>query len=193
MVKKKEKVNGKEKILTNWFAYIKIIAYLFIFASSIAILTTVFLGAYSALEIEKSTRQEILSDSTVTTYLSRLNDYTNEDLNDMILNHPIKEILIFELILPTVSYLAIFILMVISCIYIIKLSNNVKTTNDLFTEEKLKIVNAIISIYDIIFSIDLILINNVNIFLLAFFAVAISVINYLFKQCVLYNKKLKNK
>ena len=141
---KKQIKNKEEKQLKNWMLDTTLFSWFFVILSSFFILAIVFLGTYSFLKINTGTKQDILNDVAVTSYLVGINSYSDASfLNNVLENNSTKEVLWFKLIIPSVYKLTILISIIVVCVYFMKLTKNVKTSSDLFTDEKLKIANLL--------------------------------------------------
>ncbi len=188
---KKQIKNKEEKQFKNWMSEITAISWFFVIISSFLVLAIVFLGTYSFLKINTGTKQEILTDDAVISYLVNINSYSDASfLNNVLENNSTKEVLWFKLIVPSVYKLTILISIIVVCIYFIKLTKNVKTSSDLFTDEKLKIASLLRKYLNIVLFLFILL--GMNIFVMFVYEVCTEIIYYLFKQCVTYNQ-LKTK
>lgn len=170
--------------LFSWF---------FVILSSFFILAIVFLGTYSFLKINTGTKQDILNDVAVTSYLVGINSYSDASfLSNVLENNSTKEVLWFKLIIPSVYKLTILISIIVVCVYFMKLTKNVKTSSDLFTDEKLKIANLLRKYLNIVLFLFILL--GMNVFVMIVYEVCTEIIYYLFKQCVTFNQiKTKGK
>lgn len=190
---KKQIKNKEEKQLKNWMLDTTVFSWFFVILSSFFILAIVFLGTYSFLKINNGTEQDILNDVAVTSYLVSINSYSDASfLSNVLENNSTKEVLWFKLIIPSVYKLTILISIIVVCVYFMKLTKNVKTSSDLFTDEKLKIANLLRKYLNIVLFLFILL--GMNVFVMIVYEVCTEIIYYLFKQCVTFNQiKTKGK
>lgn len=188
---KKQIKNKEEKQFKNWMSETTVISWFFVIISSFLVLAIVFLGTYSFLKINTGIKQDVLNDDAVVSYLVSINSYSDASfLNNVLENNSTKEVLWFKLIFPSVYKLTILISIIVVCVYFIKLTKNVKTASDLFTDEKLKIAGLLRKYLNIVLFLFILL--GMNIFVMFVYEVCTEIIYYLFKQCVTFNQ-LKTK
>ena len=184
---KKQIKNKEEKQLINWMSETTTISWFFVILSSFFILAIVFLGTYSFLKINTGTKQDILNDDVVVSYLVNINSYSDTSFfNNVLENNSTKEVLWYKLVIPSVYKLTVLISIIVVCVYFMKLTKNVKTTSDLFTDEKLKIVSILRKYLNIVLFLFILL--GMDIFVMLVYEVCTEIIYYLFKQCVTYNQ-----
>lgn len=184
---KKQIKNKEEKQLKNWMSDTIAISCFFVIVSSFLVLAIVIFGTYSFLKINTGTKQDILNDDVVVSYLVNINSYSDTSFFNNVLEHnSTKEVLWYKLVIPSVYKLTILISIIVVCVYFMKLTKNVKTTSDLFTDEKLKIVSILRKYLNIVLFLFILL--GMDIFVMLVYEVCTEIIYYLFKQCVTYNE-----
>lgn len=186
----------KKKILLKIWN-LKRFVYLLITLIGFFTIYVVNLGTLIYLFIKEKTIDEILANEPIMSFLRNFCGYSDATaVTNLINDIKINGLAMLNIYQPILLLIVIFAILIVTLIYIFKIVNKVSTKDELFTEEKLKyalIIRNCCFIMVFLAFFSFLFVNEYIFIILLCIDIFTVVIYYLFKQCVLYNKELKNK
>lgn len=192
MKKKKEELNidikksDKNIIkLKDLVSIVKFIATFGIIASSFISLVVIILCTITTLSISTGTTEQLLNNNSVIEYVAKINSYSISEVKDTIGTITNKGLFVtFDVILPSIIILAIFIFLIIASKKIINFVKDVKSNKSLFTTQKLKELKEIEMLLSVIGIILFIAFGFSYIIVYIILVITLEIILYLFNYCV---------
>lgn len=190
------KTEEEENIIKNMRS-IKRFVYLSITIIVFFTIYVVNLSALIYLFIKEKTIDEILANEPIMSFLRNFCGYSDATaVTNLVNNIKLNGLSMLNIYQPVVLLIVIFVILIIILIYVFKIVNKVSTKDELFTDEKLKyalIIRKCCFIMVFLAFFSFLFFNEYIFIILCCIDLFTVVIYYLFKQCVLYNKELKNK
>ena len=154
------------------------------FASGLALLMLIF-GIICTIAVSKLPKADLINDNIVVTLVSKLNNHSIIDTNDLISNMSNKTtFILLEIIVPTVAFISAMMLIIFLSKKVLDFVSNVKIEKDLFTPKKLDDVKDIILLLSLILLALLVLFNEPMIIIYLIVELLLFIIYLLFKKCV---------
>ena len=197
MVKKSNIKKDEEENIIKHMKSIKRFVYLSI---ALIVFFTIYvanLGTLIYLFIKEKNIDEILGNEPIMSFLRNFCGYSDAiTVTNLVNDIKINGLAMLNIYQPLLLLIVIFAILIIILIYVFKIVNKVSTKDELFTDEKLKyalIIRNCCFIMMFLAFFSFLFVNEYIFIILCCIDLFTVVIYYLFKQCVLYNKELKNK
>lgn len=159
------------------------------FATGAAILIFVF-GVISTISSINLSKEALLNNNIVLTFISKMNGYTILEVKDTIsLMDSRFSFIIFEIVIPAIAFIGTMLLIIVLAKRIIDFIGDVNTEKDLYNKKKLSTVREIISILSVILLATLVIFDRPSIIIYVLINVLLWIIYLLFKHCVLLEKR----
>jgi len=197
VVKKNNIKKDEEENIIKDMKSIKRFVYLLITLIGFFTIYVVILGTLIYLFIKEKTIDEILVNEPIMSFLGDFCGYSDATaVTNLVNDIKLNRLSILNIYQPILLLIVISAILIVTLIYIFKIVNKVSTKDELFTEEKLKyalIIRNCCFIMVFLAFFSFLFVNEYIFIILLCIDIFTVVIYYLFKQCVLYNKELKNK
>ena len=148
---------------------------------------TLTMGVITSITVFKSESMNYLANNQmVTSFITRINSYDIENVKEIILNDTKVELFIFEILMPTLLFVAASIYGIVLCKKIMDFVSELKTEKQVFTKEKfyefIKLKNIIIGFLIIVLIVfDFSLPYFVGAFIMD---ILLEIISYFYKHCL---------
>ena len=164
----------------------KLISLALVTINIVYLILTIGYSVFSTKTIFSNSFEDILKDEMTVNYLLKINDYSSlSDIQDAIEMDVGKvSFYMFEVVLPTIIIISVFILSIVLGKKLNDFINNVKSNADLFTSKK---IEELKKIRNMILDICILLFLKFNLTFLIFYALLdfmLEIIIYLFSNCV---------
>lgn len=199
--KKKEKVTSekvvKEKVVSNKELFsleqrrvVKIIAAIVtFFATMLGIVVFVF-GIIATLSVANGTKEEILSNNTVLTFISNTNHYTNAEAQSAIENMGSKPLfIIFEIVVPALALTCAMILVIYLAMRVVEFIRGVSKESELYTKSKYEDIKEMVEILSTALFVTFLIFDKPSIVFFLLIELLLLIIVVLFKKVVDLQKK----
>ena len=164
----------------------KLISLALVTINIVYLILTIGYSVFSTKTIFSNSFEDILKDEMTVNYLLKINDYSSlSDIQDAIEMDAGKvSFYMFEVVLPTIIIISVFILSIVLGKKLNDFINNVKSDADIFTSKK---IEELKKIRNMILDICILLFLKFNLTFLIFYALLdfmLEIIIYLFSNCV---------
>ena len=159
------------------------------FATAVAILIFVF-SVISCISVANLSKEDLVNNNIVVTIISKLNNYSINEVGDIISNMTNRFVFIlFEIVIPTIAFVGAMILILLLAKRVIEFISDVTYEKDLYNKKKLSDARDIIAVLSIVLLTTLVIFNKPTILIYLLIEALLTLIYYLFKKCVMLRKK----
>lgn len=191
-VKEEKKITKVERKSTNNIVFTKdikiIVKILAIMASFIATIVSIFVfvfGIITSLNAANLEKSELLHDNFSVTFISNVNCNTIIETENIIKGYGSKALfIIFDIVLPSIALITVMILLVIFSKQLLDFINSVTKENELFTKDKLNVIEKLTCLIAAMLTISLIFFGSPSIIIYLFISVLLFIVIGLFGKCV---------
>ncbi len=130
------------------------------FATMFSLVVCVF-GFITTFAIAGGSKEQLIGDNTVITFLSRMNNYTVAEAESAITGMGNKFLFIlFEVLVPAIALICAMLLVIYLSTRVLNFIHNIETEDDLFTKKKYQEVKDMVSILSTILFVTFLIFNT---------------------------------
>jgi len=184
----REKEISKKEKFTEFVRGFNLLVWIFLILTCFVSTTLIVRSTLNSLNVSNSSIEEIKNDELLMDYVSYINNYDYIETTSVFSNIEDKtELVVIEIILPTIIMLFGNVLLIISLKELLDLTKNVTDNQTLFTSDKYQlfkkfILNTIIALF--------LILKNLIIWLLI--VTLFEIIEYVFNYCVYLTNNKKS-
>jgi hypothetical protein len=167
------------------------IAKIGMFLFSVFLISCLVLSTLSIITVAKKSKEVAASKDYVVEYLATVNNSSDTFIKERLMEDSKGEFIAFEIVVPTLIIISLLVMLIVLCKRVLSFIKDIKSDKKLFTREKLKesvnIINALL-IIGMVYILFLASLFTVVLFIIL--DITLTIIYYLFKNCVEYEEKL---
>ena len=155
------------------------------------LISCLVLSTLSIITVAKKSKEVAASKDYVVEYLATVNNSSDTFIKERLMEDSKGEFIAFEIVVPTLIVISLLVMLIVLCKRVLSFIKDIKSDKKLFTREKLKesvnIINALLVI-GMVYILFLASLFTVVLFIIL--DITLTIIYYLFKNCVEYEEKI---
>lgn len=159
------------------------------FATMFSLIVFVF-GFITTFAIIGGSKEQLVTDNTVVTFVSRMNNYTIAESESAISGMGNKFLFIlFEVIVPALSLICAMILIIYLTTRVLNYVHGIKSESDMFTKKKYQEIKDIVAILSTILFVTFLIFNTPSFVFYMIIELFAAMVVFLYKKVVDLKKK----
>ena len=165
--------------------FLKIISIVAVFFATMCSLIVFIFGVITTLAIAGNSKEDLLSNNTVITFVSRMNNYSISDAEASINGMGNRLLfIIFEVVVPAIALICAMLLIIYLTTRILNYVNNISKEKDIFTKKKYQEAKDIISILSTILFVTFLIFDKPSFVFYLLIELLSVIVIYLYRKIV---------